>query len=219
MGHVSTRRMVPPILAVLMVGLLASAATAHNMAPPPWINTTHGLYADGHYHPNADPQWVVQFTGWPGFNGTFSPTPPSVTPISPTTELINPYMIVFPNWIDTLPLKMGRIQIYWDQPTSGTAAMVSIIGHDGATGDVPGVFGPGVQVSDTNQGYYGMYWDFTIQPNPDSETFIVDLPAGTSPTEIDIHTLSLPEPASIAVLTPGAIALLRRRRAQRPFAV
>jgi len=196
------------ILAALTALMFGAASQAHDLLPPPWRGTPLGV--EGHWTPAGG--WNVQIYPSTPPTGTIWPVPPSgpnpITGAGPNT-----WQVDFPNWIDEQPLKIGRIQIYWDQPlTDFPPPQIDIMGFKNnnplptgsvITGSVP-ISGSG--------GTIGWYWDFTIQPNPDWETFIFDLPSTLPPTQIDIDTASIPEPASLTLIALGGIALLRRRR-------
>jgi hypothetical protein len=107
------------------------------------------------------------------------------------------------NWVDDEPEKRLRVQVYWTGLIAPT--IDAVLGYDN------GVQHPGVPVDDLTQPGI-LVEDWVIYPNPDWEQIVISVPGGTGIGQIDVHTISLPEPASIAILAVGSLALLRRRR-------
>jgi hypothetical protein len=107
------------------------------------------------------------------------------------------------NWVDDEPLKLLRIQIYW----SGLAAPVVL--------DVFGVEQTLQLPGNRDDGFTGtgvIVEDWEIEPNPDWEQIQIDVPGGTSIDQIDVHSVSLPEPASLVLMGAAGLILLARRR-------
>jgi len=107
------------------------------------------------------------------------------------------------NWVDEMPLKQLRVQVYWSGLTAPT--IVGVLGDEEGQqvpgNPVGGFTEPGVIVE-----------DWGIEPNPDWEQIQIDVPGGTSIDQIDIHSVSLPEPTSLALMGAAGLILLPRRR-------
>lgn len=121
------------------------------------------------------------------------------------------------NWVDELPLKYIRIQITYagNAPDVPYAQGFSFEGyHGGGVGTIDhGQFipdPPGAVNVDPNH----VYWDLTIQPNPDWEQIVVNVPDGTTIDQIVVDTISIPEPTSLGLLSLGGLLALRRHNRQ-----
>jgi hypothetical protein len=106
------------------------------------------------------------------------------------------------NWVDDEPEKQLRVQVYWTGLIAPT--IDAVLGYDN------GVQHPGVPVGGLIQTGI-LVEDWVIHPNPDWEQIVINVPGGTGIDQIDVHTVSLPEPASVAFLAIGGLTLLRRR--------
>ena len=112
-------------------------------------------------------------------------------------------VIDLPNFIDPLPFKLMRIQMFFDGPVSGELITAEITAFDpqGPTlVSLVGSSGPGES--------FEHYLDFEIFPNPDREqiTIIGNSNANILPGNlltIEVDTISLPEPATLMVLALG----------------
>ena len=113
-----------------------------------------------------------------------------------------------PNWIDVEPLKLIHVQIAFDSPAGTGHPMVSNVwGFDPTVGNVTGTQDQGVST-----GPHFRYEDWRIVPNPDWEYVILDVPPHAVIDQVVIDTISLPEPATLSLLTLGALAVMRRKR-------
>ncbi len=118
--------------------------------------------------------------------------------------------IYLPNVIDDLPLKEMRVQIYYDPQTPPPPPL--FLGGSAEEGGAPipgpttafeSIAGPGFSV-----------WDFTWEPNPDWETVVFDV-NGLDIRQVDIDTVSVPEPSTLALLAGAAsllLVMIHRRR-------
>lgn len=125
------------------------------------------------------------------------------------------YNFRIPNFIDELPLKLLRLHLTWIGTTQPPLS-VSGIGYDG------GVPYPHTGLSASNplvftqpDGGY-QYFDLKFEPNPDFESLFVHLAPDALLVQAVVDSISIPEPASLALLGAGVLTLLaRRRRTQR----
>ena len=113
--------------------------------------------------------------------------------------------IDLPNFIDPLPLKLMRIQMRFGSPVSGDSLSISVSASDPLPTDDLIVGG---SLGDSSWHYI----DVEIRPNPDSEQIIIYGGSGPSLYEVEIDTVSLPEPATLGLVLMGGLAILRRRR-------
>ena len=119
-------------------------------------------------------------------------------------------LFMVPNIPDDRPVKHLRIQIngVWDTAPA-PPAVAGLTGSE--MGDiVPGVF---VTSDETFPGFH-RWEDWDIFPNPDGEELVLHVPPDAFVSQVVIHTISIPEPASAAVwgLVGAAGVLTRRRR-------
>ena len=98
-----------------------------------------------------------------------------------------------------------RIQMRFGGPVSGDSLSISVSASDPLPTDYLIVGG-----SLGNSSWH--YIDVEIYPNPDSEQIIIHDVTGGDPYEVEIDTVSLPEPATMGLLLIGGLALVRRRR-------
>ncbi|MCP4591430.1 MAG: PEP-CTERM sorting domain-containing protein [bacterium] len=119
--------------------------------------------------------------------------------------------VLLPNFIDPLPLKLMRIQMGFDGEVSGDLIAIDLLIGDPlpTSWNVVGGSGPG-------DGHWH-YIDVEITPNPDWEEITIFGNSGANLIPgnflaLEIDTVSLPEPASLSLLTLGGLALVRRRR-------
>ncbi len=118
--------------------------------------------------------------------------------------------IELPNFIDPLSTKLMRIQLSFDGPVAGDLLSVEVEAFD-----------PETTIVNILGGSSGLdlvhYIDVEIFPNPDWERIIIFgndvaniVPGNLLAVEID--TVSLPEPATLGVLTLGLISTLLKRK-------
>lgn len=191
--------------------LLSAALTFASVAPasaglfdPAYrgdINSIHAIFT-----------WVSGQADW---NTTLFETGPSLFPLAPTIPLANDdgldTTVDLPNFIDLLPLKLMRIQLSFNGMVSGDLIAADLLAFDPqpTSWSVVGNSGPG---DATN-----FFIDIEIMPNPDSEqiTIFGNAVANIIPgnlIEIEIDTISIPEPSTLSLLILGGLAVLRRRR-------
>ena len=152
--------------------------------------------ASARYYPGSGQEWQPM---WEGREG--------VLPLSGTIVL-DIWNVPLPN-----PVKDIRLQITWRDQTIGGQ-------HPEIT--MPEIFGPGSDPFD-----WGLYaeetialpgigdWqhttiDLKIWPNPEFESIRID--GAIDVDQIVVDTICIPEPASLALIGFGALALAMRRR-------
>ena len=128
------------------------------------------------------------------------------------------YMLQVPNFVDDLDVKHMRIQLTFNFEVSSEDISINDVftSFTGPTQWAP--VGGSVGISTEH------FIDIDIWPNPDWEWIDlrwlhpVDGSAGgdslgdpTVLTKIEIDTVSIPEPATIAILTLGSLGLIRKR--------
>ena len=119
------------------------------------------------------------------------------------------------NWVDTEPEKYIRVQItyigqaptvagahgYWFNEYHGIepANATTNLGYFAAD--------PAVNVDQTH-----LYSDIFMQPNPDWEQIVVDVPKGTIIDEVVVDSISIPEPSVIVMvlISGGGLLFVRR---------
>ncbi len=115
--------------------------------------------------------------------------------------------IFLPNFIDRLPVKLMRVQLSFDGPVSGDLIAYDMIAHDPQGVQWQVVDGSGPVDSD-------FHWvDIEIYPNPDwEEIFIFGNTGGNvipgNLLRIEVDTVSVPEPATLIVLSLGLLPIL-----------
>lgn len=123
--------------------------------------------------------------------------------------------LTIPNFYDPLPVKNLKVMFFGDNPSAqgfDIPRVVDIIGGDSEFGvpapslPVIGSFVNGF----TEPTQVTEYW--TMQPNPDFETVKVFIPETFNVVAVEVWTESIPEPASMALLALGGMAMVRRRR-------
>jgi hypothetical protein len=117
-----------------------------------------------------------------------------------------------PNWIDFEPLKLMLVQVTFVGSPTNPPYIVGVGGVDNLP--VPVVAYPEPPVIHPiplRIGVYGLAQRFRLYPNPDWEEMIVVVPDGVVIDQIVVDTISIPEPASLAMLALGGLAILSRR--------
>lgn len=116
--------------------------------------------------------------------------------------------VFVPNFIDSLPLKHFRMQLFYDGPVDRNDISFSAVAGGGLYHSVGSSSGPGI--------YTEHYFDLDINPNPQWEEIVLFgnvegnvLPGNLYRVEID--TISLPEPATLSVSLIGGLMLLKRK--------
>jgi hypothetical protein len=116
--------------------------------------------------------------------------------------------------VDREPYKIFDIQITYIAPTEITGQS-SVTVADGAP--VTDIDGPGlidqIVLTPAQQGDPTLiyeHWQGMIFPNPDWEVFHIETPGNLRQVVID--TISIPEPATMALMGAGGLLAVRRRR-------
>jgi hypothetical protein len=127
-----------------------------------------------------------------------------------------------PNYIDMEPFKWVRVEFtYLDPDATGKTPFVNFIEFFDPTlpSDMDSFDPEEAQATMTVWQTPSLpdmkgqiYEDWILVPNPDWEIIAVTVPSGIVLQETFIHTISIPEPATLGLLALGGLALIRRRR-------
>lgn len=120
------------------------------------------------------------------------------------------------NWVDMEPWKDARVQItgIWQD----IATLEGMLGQLISSVDVVGLpigswaITDGQLVNYNATGWFQAYIDLQIWPNPNWEKITAFVPQGLIIDQVYIDTISIPEPATIALLCLGGL-MLRRKKA------
>ena len=124
-----------------------------------------------------------------------------------------------PNFVDPLSLKLLRIQFKFvsipNNPNFPDPFVTDVNGFD-STGFVPGQLQLTTKETDMvmTDGVFYSYalFDFTIRPNPDYERFTISRVAGAELKEVRIDTISIPEPATLLLVSVAILGIGFSRR-------
>ena len=192
------------ILAVLLCSGMAAASVAVDYTPSYAFapNSVHmEIENGGQVFTCNDSAGYALFTG----------VSPSFTYLNFSQYLgFSIYNMVIPNFVDDLPTKYMRVQMFWDSMTSSETPAVQTIGYD-STGDVNEVLAFTSKVDYVNN-IYSQYVDWKLSPNPDWEQVLIVVPAALTLQKIVIDTVSVPVPATLLIFGSGLIALLGFRK-------
>lgn len=164
--------------------------------PPDSFNAVGGsngetLYNGFQTHIDFDGSW-----GWDGVS--------SIVPQTPASQL----GVNMQNWVDDELFKSIRIQISYTGPAP--IILPGVIGQELAgTPDEYDVFGTLAAHVDIDP--FTFYEDWVMVPNPDWEQIPIQAGIGTKIDQIDVDTISFPEPTSLILVALGAAFTLRRR--------
>ena len=197
---------------VATVMFISSSASAVSWTPdyrgdPNSVYATFDLSLSGSLESGLEFSWgTSHFSTGPSIYDLDS-TQPAVSETDLNT------VIELPNFIDPLPLKRMRIQMFFGLPVPGDQIPVDILAFDPQPTDWDVVGSSGAGVSDAH------YIDIEIWPNPDSEQ--ITLSVGTADrsvhgsfedgitigglTGLEIDTVSVPEPATMSPAASGRL--------------
>lgn len=235
-----TKRLVVVCMAVTLL-TLTLPAVADNFAPPDYVGDPLSYHAEWEFTngpiPPAPPALFIpdggESNGGPLTNeflydqlgGTHIDLdgPGWIwDPADGDGGMVNPdrpgqFVINTINWVDEMPEKFIRVQITYigQAPT--------VLGAYGFSYNLYHPTYPGEPLDTTEHGFFPaappvivdpahLYQDIWMEPNPDWEQIVVDVPLGTIIDEIVVDSISIPEPTTMSLLALGGLALLRKRR-------
>ncbi len=211
------------ICVIGVTALLTTTARGDDFAPPPWVRgdplttAAEWEFTVPGFGPHVPDGFTVAtivgdsggiptasiFGGGAGSFPTWGPGDGDGEWLAAGTT---PMFIDFdiPNWIDLEPVKFLRIQVTFSGPTPLIAAISAFDPSVGSVIIVP--------TGTTLHSPGHILFEYSLFPNPDIETFALEVPAGGSVDQVVVDTISIPEPATMSLLGLSGLALLRRRR-------
>lgn len=210
MGNKVKRQVLMVSFVALVAVVLAGAGSAWAVTPsyaPDYRGAPNSVHAIFDWYSNEQVEWTTTL-----FESVSDGYPLDQTPPSASDDGLD-MTVMLPNFIDPLPMKKMRVQLFFDGAVDSTLIEGSIFAYDptgearvedaGGSGDVTDSF---------------LYYDFEIFPNPDWEqiTLYGNSNANIVPgnlLRVEIDTISMiPEPVTLGLLVIGGLALLSRRR-------
>jgi len=185
-------------------------ARGDDLTPPSYRGDPLSVNAQWNYVPGST---ILNLTNWSSVDDT-DPTTILYPNFTPTSQIIpngGIYQLQLPNWVDNMPVKYMRLQLAW----GGTNQLPINIFSEGLDGVnlISATITGTSSLTPTPTGFY-QYVDFEFHPNLDFERIHVELPSTNYMTQIVVDTVStIPEPATIGLLSLGVLGLLKRRRA------
>ncbi len=193
----------------LVLGLSWAPARGDDLNPPPYRGEPLSVYA----HWVGDPAVGLVLESFSAVDDDDPST--SLYPMDPGVSIVagaaGIYEFQVPNFIDEMPIKYLRLQLTWEGTTLPPRSVIT----DGymATGEaVPGfVTSASTPLAYTQPDGGYQYFDIEYRPNPAFERIQVALPPNSVLVQAVVDSISIPEPASLALMAFGGLAFLRQR--------
>ncbi|MDY7010020.1 MAG: PEP-CTERM sorting domain-containing protein [Planctomycetota bacterium] len=207
------------IMLLAILTLIVTPVMAEDVYDPPWEEDP------------TDPQWEGGVTTYQRWEFAENPTYPVEMDNKfgePFVEVVNgeyPDIVPGPNDVDIPTWHIGpgggkvKVTVQNNPDPNKVKLILFQITSDkagdpgGPTTNPPGASQPRGPIQLPNANWYVFTWDIVIPGNPPEETIEMEFPESTNISEIVVHTMCVPEPATMTLLALGAcLPLLRRRR-------
>ena len=214
-------------IAWLCLTVLAFPVLADDVAAPPWRGPPGTLFAEwdtwtghpvlidtdqwDHNIPDEISQPFAKASDAAILHPTFghSSTRTNVMEVIADDDL----MFYLDNWDAPNPEKMVRVQVTYHSSAGGFPVAFNVWPTGKPTGEPQYIDAVPVLIDDSDPEWFTGVYDFTLQPNPPAE--VIGLKFSQYSAFVDqvvIDTYCVPEPASIALLAMGGLAMFIRRR-------
>ncbi len=195
------------IIAVILAGMVGPAF-AEDLIPPPWRGEPRTTFAIWEFDtPDLNPM--------PNFwDNPFGPPNLIVEPIGDWDDIVGAWplsgmiTVEIMNFPEPLEWKDIWIQLTW-KPEDGAMTPFPVIEVTDSFGMISPIYDI-VEEIQLNEGWLHTTYQTQIFPNPQFEVIMITGEIWVD--ELVIDTRCIPEPATIGLLSVGALALLRRKR-------